>query len=46
MPKVSPCGFVRDLGKEREKRDVYLLSFPKSLTKPQGETFGIKDLFQ
>ena len=38
MPNVSPCGFVRDLGKERA------LSFPKSLTKPQGETLGINDL--
>ena len=37
LSNVSPCGFVRDLGKER--------SFPKSLTKPQGETLGKKTYF-
>ena len=34
IPKVSPFGYVRDLGKRA--------LFPKSLTKPQGETLGIK----
>ena len=38
MPNVSPRDFVKDLKRE--------LSFPESLTKPQGETLGTKDLFQ
>ena len=33
MPNVLPCRFVRDLGKE-----LFPSSFPKSLTKLQGET--------
>ena len=36
LPNVSSCGFVRDLGK------IGKSSFPKSLTKPQGETLDKK----
>ena len=38
MPNVSPC--------RASSETLVKSSFPKSLTKPQGETFGIKDLFQ
>ena len=44
MPNVLPCGFVRDLGKEIKFLFSQVHSFPKSLTKSQGETFSIKDL--